>query len=289
MIHADGAVALRAEFLEGAAVQAELHLGRGQLLLGELTLVTLEPRHVRVAVERDAVRPQSRHETEGLGKTLGGLERQPIDQVEVGGLEAEPPRVLEKLLRHLVRLVATDRLLDVGVEVLHAHREPIEAEVAQRLEVLDGGHPRVDFDRHLRIVLELEVSPDVGVDAPHLLRRVVGGGAAAPVILGDGAIALQATAHLRDLLLEMHEVAGRDAALLRDHDVAAAEEAALLAERQVDVETDRSAALRGSPQMHRVLGGADAIVELDGGGVRRVPGPRLVVALQEVVERFHPR
>ena len=41
--------------------------------------------------------------------------------------------------------------LDVGIEILHAHREPPEAELPERLELLQRRHARVDLDRLLDV------------------------------------------------------------------------------------------------------------------------------------------
>ena len=42
-------------------------------------------------------------------------------------------------------------LLDLFIEVLHAHRNAIEPEFAQGAELFVGRHPRVDLNRNLRI------------------------------------------------------------------------------------------------------------------------------------------
>src|SRR5207249_4829939 len=63
----------------------------------------------------------------------------------------------EQIARHFVRLDAVDGLLDFGLEVLNAHTEAIEAEFAESLEMLAGGHARVNFDANLTVGVEVEM------------------------------------------------------------------------------------------------------------------------------------
>src|SRR5205814_6977702 len=72
-------------------------------------------------------------------------------------------------------------------------------------------------------------------------------------------------------------------AVLRDHHVACAVEAALLTERQVRVERERIVGLGvGRAQALAVVGLAEALGELDRGGIRGVARPGAVVALEQL-------
>src|SRR5438128_2677605 len=88
----------------------------------------------------------------------------------------EYPRQLRvSVLQHgrgrLDALVAADGLLHVAVEVLHAHREPVEAERAQERELLEARDLGVHLDRDLGGGQHGEVAGD-GAPEPRELAFV---------------------------------------------------------------------------------------------------------------------
>jgi len=92
--------------------------------------------------------------------------RQAVDQIEVDAREREQASGGEQGRRIRSRLRASDRLLHACVEVLHAHRHAIEAELPQRLQLRDAGDAGIDLDREL--ATQAEVLRDRGKDALEL-------------------------------------------------------------------------------------------------------------------------
>ncbi len=91
-----------------------------------------------------------------------------------------------------------DRLLHVGVEVLHAERQAIEAEGPQRLELLERRHARIDFERESRApgsIVKCRSTSSCSV--AHLVGREIAGRATAPVVLHDAAPPPSARATIR--------------------------------------------------------------------------------------------
>ena len=95
--------------------------------------------------------------------------------------------------------------------------------------------------------------------AGQLLLVEEGGGAAAPVELGEGAPVGQVPRHQRDLLLEDVEVRVRAGAIVRRHHVAPAEAAHLVAEREVDVDGERSLGRVGAGEVRGNLVRAECV------------------------------
>ena len=60
-------------------------------------------------------------------KLLLGLQREPVDEIDIDRVEAEPSRLHHLLARELQGLDAFDRLLDLGLEVLPAPTMRFEA------------------------------------------------------------------------------------------------------------------------------------------------------------------
>ena len=196
----------------------------------------LDPRHEREGIDGDPVRPKLDHLLERAPESGDGLQRQAVDQVDVDRAEPGRAGADEHVLRLLERLHAMDRLLDVGREILDPRRQAVEPESAQRLEVRRVGRAGIDLDADLRVAREREPLGDRGHEARELERGVVRRRAAAPVELRQRAPARQVAGEQVDLLEQVAEIVPRDAVVRRDHDVAAAVEAALAAERQVRVE-----------------------------------------------------
>ena len=155
----------------------------------------------------------------------------------------------------LERLNPSHRLLDRGIEVLDAHREAIEAEAAQGLEVLHRGHAGIDLDRHLGVGGDLEAGGDGAVEPFALSRGEVGRRAAAPVELVEPTARSEARGKQVELALDGLEVGDLGSVVRRDHDVAAAVGAPRLAERDVDVHRQRGIGRPGGHCEALTIGG----------------------------------
>jgi hypothetical protein len=128
-----------------------------------------------------------------------------------------------------------NRLLNLGLEVLHTHRDAVEPARAQRGHVLVGRNPRIDFDRNLGALAHRKRVRHGSEQARHLIGREVGRRASAPVLLG-GASRAAGLAHRGHLSLDGVEEAQREFGVGGDDPVARAEVAEAVAEGNVDVE-----------------------------------------------------
>jgi hypothetical protein len=152
VIHPDVLVPGTRERTDRERHQVEAPRGRGQLGLVNAPLRLEHRRQVRVVVQRDAVRVQVQHLEQGLAEFLHRLARQAVDQVEIDGLEPARARGLDHVGRELVTLDAVDRALHVRIEVLHADRQAVEAELAKKCDRERIGAARVDLDRVLAVL-----------------------------------------------------------------------------------------------------------------------------------------
>ncbi len=141
--------------------------------------------------------------------------------------------------RQRLRLAPVDRLQDGPVEVLHAEADAVEAELAQQPHLLGRGDDGVDLEGDLGAGREDEAVAQHRHQAAQARLVEVVGRAAAPVQLGDAPTRAEPIGHQVDLPLQPVEVRVGGFAPSRDDHVAAAEGAALLAERHVDVERQR--------------------------------------------------
>ena len=288
VVHPDVDVAGRRELLDARDEDREL-LGPLGEVRREHPLGPLEPRDVRVRVHRHPVRVEPEDLVDAVREALQLLPRQAVDHVQVDRGVALLPGGVHQPLRQFVGLDPVDQLLDLRVEVLHAHRHPVEAAAPQDLQVLRPGHARVHLDRDLGVRCGEEGLHDVGREAVGLGRRQVRRRPAPPVDLEDGAGAVDAGGHHVDLAVEVGEVPLDLCPVLAlpvglgDHlHEAAAEPALLVAERQVEVER------HGAPLGVRpaagflVVGQAEGVGPLGGGRVGGVAGPLDVVLRQEL-------
>ena len=122
MVHANiNVLAVRREFFDDELEHLQLCFRRGQDFAFENFLRRFDPRHMRVAEHGEPVGLHRQHGIERFIERFRRLKRQAINQVEVDGAEAEFTHPIHRLLRHLARLDAVNRLLHFRVEILHAH------------------------------------------------------------------------------------------------------------------------------------------------------------------------
>src|SRR6266403_875581 len=203
---------------------------------GEGALLLLQPRHVRIAEEGNAIRGESKNLIHGVGKCVCRLVGKAVNQIDVDAIEAEIASGEEQVARHFVGLNAVDGLLDFGLEVLNAHAETVETELAQRFEVGAGSDTRVNLDANLAIGVELKVFFRESEEILDLFGRQIGWRAAAPVELHDGTILRDAAADAFHLLLQHVEIRRGDALVFLNYDVARAEEAEAFTKGNVHIE-----------------------------------------------------
>src|SRR6266853_1634776 len=104
-----------------------------------------------------------------MRKALGRLQRKAVDQVHIDAVEAKPPRSHNEIARHFERLDAVNDFLHLGVKILYAHAQSIEAEAAERLEVRLRRDARVDLDADFRVGREGEALRGITEELLHLL------------------------------------------------------------------------------------------------------------------------
>ena len=104
-----------------------------------------------VAEHRDAIGRERQSLINRVLETLGGLIRQAVDQVHVEAFEAEFARGDNQIARHFVGLHAMNRFLHLGLKILNAHAQAVEAEATQGFQMRAIGDARVNLDSNLRI------------------------------------------------------------------------------------------------------------------------------------------
>src|ERR1700694_2859913 len=156
VVHADVEIA-GVEKLEQAHAEDFKFLHTFREMSGEGALLFLQPRHVRVAKEGNAIGSESKNLIHRVGKSVRRLVGKTVNQIDVNAIEAEFARGEEQVARHFVRLNAMHRLLHIGVEILNATAKTVEAELAQSFEMLAGGHARVDLDAYFAVGVEMEM------------------------------------------------------------------------------------------------------------------------------------
>ena len=241
------------------------------------------PWHQRERVDGDSIGPHGEHSVDRRPERRACLPWEAVDQVDVDRRKSQPACMIEQRVRQLHRLHAVDGQLHGRVEVLHAHRQTVEAELPQHVEVLEGRDARVHLDGHLAVRVYVEVGGDGPLKIDDLRGRQIGRGAAAPVVLHDSPTTCERFAEHGELALQVVEVGRCHVTFLRDDDHAATKRAALLTEGQVKVQR------QGGISGHRGLGEArtvrrdvEARVELHGGGVRGVARSWSVVLAKQV-------
>jgi len=98
---------------------------------GEGTLLFFQPGNVGVAEKSDAIGSEFQDLIHGVREAVGRLIGQAIDQVDVDAVKTEIASGEEQVARHFERLNTVDGFLHVGVKILDAHAEAVEAEFAE--------------------------------------------------------------------------------------------------------------------------------------------------------------
>ena len=91
---------------------------------------------MRIVVGGDAVRVHFDHGVQRLLETCDCLQRQAVHQVHVDGLESEFACLRGNLLRQFPALLAINRFLYLGIDILYAEADAIESSFAQYLQLV---------------------------------------------------------------------------------------------------------------------------------------------------------
>ena len=144
-------------------------------------LVDKAVRHVSIAEQCHAGRPQFDRLRDGAGDAVARLVRQAVDEVDVNVVDPRPAQAIDDGLRLFERLDAVDRDLDRLVEVLDADRGPIDAGGRKRLDLVSAERAGIDLDGELCFGLDVEVATQGGAERDDVLGRKAVGRATTPV------------------------------------------------------------------------------------------------------------
>ena len=212
-----------------------------------------------------------------MGKSVRRLVGKAVNQIDVDAIEAEFARGEEQVARHFVGLNAMHRFLHIGVEVLNAHAETVEAELAQSFEMLAGGYARVDLDAYFTVGVEMKVLFGECEQILDLIGCQVRWRAAAPMELDHGAILRDAAADALHLPLQHVKIRRGDVLVLLDDDVARAKEAETLTEGNVHVQRNGRPGTLGLFVHPFEIGWAESVVPDRRRGIARIAGPWTIV------------
>ena len=236
-----------------------------------------------VAVNRKPVRLYIDDGLDSFVPAFHCLHGQAVDEVHVDAAEARRAGAVEQRSRFFLGLVPVDGFLHDGVEVLHAHADPVKPERVEGVDLFLCRNPRIDLERDFCVWVELKAVRTHFVQAFDLWHGEVGRRTAAPVVLNHPFPVAECGRCEVQFLFDVVQKVSRDGRLFRDDHVAPAKGAALPAEGDVDVKGKalvRPAA--GFGQRATVLGVAERGIPLRRGGVAGVARAGPVVALEDL-------
>src|SRR5260221_7195803 len=126
MIEADFPIARLLEALTAALIERALRRPFGDVGIREAALSGFDPGHVGVAVESDAIGAQVADRVHRQLDAGQGLERQPVDQVEIDAGETRRACLPGHRLHLGYALHAVDDVLHLRIEVLDAETDAAE-------------------------------------------------------------------------------------------------------------------------------------------------------------------
>src|SRR5277367_6523834 len=95
-----------------------------------------------------------------------------------------------------------NRFLHLGLKILDAHAEAVEAEAAQGFQMSAIGNARINLDADLRVWGEGKSLARVAEQIFHLRGSQIGGRSATPVKLNHGTVLRNALADMLDLAFQ---------------------------------------------------------------------------------------
>ena len=281
VIHADGVVAAGEQQPIGVVEHRQPLVLVGEIGRGDLALQRQLLGQVGEGEQRNPIRSQFPHQFERGLEAFRCLQRQAADQIDVDTLEVglanpghRPPQLLHR--HHPVH-----RCLHLGIGILDAEADAVEAEVPQGLDLLPVHQFGIQLDRGLQIGVEIEVLGDQVPQLGQLTVVEVVGCATAPVQLGQ-------TAPLRQLGTHQLQFPGQGQQVGRHHlrtqlggdAIAAAVPAGMAAEGHMHIERQRGAGWRR--QLGRHGAGPHGGAEGRGGRIAGVTGYGTVVLEQQL-------
>ena len=245
---------------------------------------------MRVVEHRQPVRAGADDFFKRAPETLDCLVGKPVDEVHADGTETELARLLEHRERLGLALDAVHRLLHHGLEILHAHAQAVETEPAQQRERFGTHLARIDLEAVFALVVVAQ--PEMlARDVHQLLDFLVADEsrrAPAPVQLLDDACAVEELRLHGDLAMQAAEIRRGALAVLGDHLVAGAVETHGVAEREMEIQRQRTQrrCLIGTLCPRAIVGFGETGMKLHRRRIRGIARSALVVTTDQVgVER----
>ena len=142
------------------------------------------PRHMRITKNRNAIRIKRRSLADIFLQMGKGLVRQAINQIDIDIVDTGVAHKGKGLLHLIQRLHAANRPLHIGIEVLKAKADPIDADFSHNGHKFSGEHPRVKLHRVMRQVSEVKARGKGRPEPTQIRRSQSRRRAAAPMHIG---------------------------------------------------------------------------------------------------------
>ena len=238
-------------------------------------------REMGVAVNGE---PVGAHVHDALDRPFPGPEilcGKAVYKVKIDAAKARVPARFVDTARLIFRLAAADGLLNFGVQILHAHADPVETQAPKRVDLFEARYPGVDFEGQLRIGIQLKMLAYPIEESFELLHGQIGWRSAAPMELEEPAPLAQYFRDVGQLLGCVVQELLYDLRLLGNDDVATAVVAALLAKGNMDIHHESFIGrLRGSSQGRTVVVRVETRAPFRDRGIAGVPRAGPIVLFQ---------
>ena len=237
MIYADHHITFLGEMPNGVKIEPDFFLGSGQILFAKRPFMSFEhPGQVSKTVNRQPVRAHFGNRIQGLAKLHTGLQRKPIDQIEVDALISEFLGNVKGFLGLRGGLVAVDGALYCRIDVLDPKTDTPESKIKQPFELFSRRHPGVGLQSPLPLRIDFEVMLQHLGQLGQLIQTEEGRGASAKVKLREGFALPKTFGDSGHFLLKSFQVALNQFCITGDDFVASAKGAKCSAERNVKID-----------------------------------------------------
>lgn len=270
MVHADGDIPCRLQRATRGVRLVEADVRAGQRGLVDQPLTLLEPRHMRVAEQRDTVGTERGDSGDRLLHVGDALAWKAVHEVHVDGGHARLAKHRHGVLDKRKRLHPPHRRLHIRVDVLHAQRRAVDAGRGVGAGEFTRESARVDLHGMGSDMTEIEARPQTTQQGGEAVRREDVRRAAAPVDLHN-ASRRRCVGRQIDLPPERFRISVEQFVATHRGGVAAAVPAQVATVRDVDVDGQRRFRRQGV-EPARKAGAVHLRGEVRRRGVARVAG-----------------
>ena len=192
-----------------------------------------------VGIQSDSVGAQLGHLCQRAIKRLGGLARQPVNQIHIDRLKAQRTRRFHQRKHLLCGLNAVHRLLNLGIKILHTEAQSIEAQFRQHRQPIRSDRARIHLDGILTTRRKGETAPQRCHELAQSVIRKEGRRAAPEVQLADHLSGAAVGRVQINLAAEVAQIHVGTVMVLGDDLVAGTVVAQRFAKRNVDIQRQR--------------------------------------------------